>query len=85
MIDDDELSQRQVQWRSRRGLLELDLLLPAFAAEAYPALDTRLRVAYARMLNCDDQDIWDWYRGHTQPETAEFGEVIERIRAFHAP
>ena len=91
MIDHDDpsgmqadLPARQARWRSRRGLLELDLLLPEFAANEYGNLDAGLRRAYARLLDCDDQDIWAWYRGHLVPENPEFVELIERIRAYHA-
>ena len=60
MIDHDDpcgpdwdLPARQARWRSRRGLLELDLLLPEFAAHEYLNLAPELRRAYARLLDCD--------------------------------
>jgi antitoxin CptB len=90
MIDHDDpcgpdwdLPARQARWRSRRGLLELDLLLPEFAAHEYLNLAPELRRAYARLLDCDDHDIWEWYRGHSLPDSAELVELIKRIRAYH--
>lgn len=92
MTDDEDLAAghwdlaaRQARWRSRRGLLELDLLLPEFVAKAYLGLDARLKAVYGRLLDCEDQDIWDWYRGHSAPEDAELIELIELIRTFHKP
>lgn len=62
-------------WRSRRGMLELDILLVAFARERYPRLPPAEQGAYQELLACDDWQIWDWLQGRTQPPPALAGIV----------
>ena len=70
-------------WRSRRGLLELDLLLPPFVKARFDALTDAQRSALARLLACEDQDIWDWFQQRSAPDDAELAELVELIRAFN--
>jgi antitoxin CptB len=70
-------------WRSRRGLLELDLLLPPFVKARFNALTDAQRTALQRLLGCEDQDIWDWFQRRSTPDDPEFVELIELIRAFN--
>ena len=50
----------KAKWRSRRGTLELDLILPAFVDKYFLKLPTRLRQSYLDLLEEDDWDILDW-------------------------
>ncbi len=70
-------------WRSRRGLLELDLLLPPFVAARFAELNDVQRAALARLLACEDQDIWDWFQQRSTPDDPEFAEMIGLIRTFN--
>lgn len=70
-------------WRSRRGLLELDLLLPPFVSERFETLSGAQRAALHRLLDCDDQDIWSWMQQRAEPDDAGVGEVVGLIRAFN--
>ncbi len=56
----DAAEIRRVYWRSRRGMLELDLLLLPFAREAYAGLAPELRAAYRELLSCEDRELWAW-------------------------
>ena len=53
----------QSKWASRRGLLELDLLLAPFVNEAFNTLDDGLRSDYRELLFQDDQDLMEWIMG----------------------
>jgi antitoxin CptB len=70
-------------WRSRRGLLELDLLLPPFVKARFDALTDAQRSALARLLECEDQDIWDWFQQRSAPDDVELVELVELIRVFN--
>ena len=48
-------------WRSRRGLLELDLLLVPFIEAMYESLTTDQRQAYASLLKREDTELLDWF------------------------
>jgi antitoxin CptB len=70
-------------WRSRRGLLELDLLLPPFVKARFDSLSSAQTSALERLLECEDQDIWEWYQRRSAPDDAELAEVVELVRAFN--
>lgn len=71
-------------WRSRRGLLELDLLLPPFVKARFASLSDAQQQTLQRLLECEDPQLWDWIRGHSAPAAAEFVELIALIRTFNA-
>ena len=70
-------------WRSRRGLLELDLLLPPFVRARFDSLSSAQTSALQRLLDCEDQDIWDWYQRRGAPDDAELVEIVDLVRAFN--
>ena len=70
-------------WRSRRGLLELDLLLPPFVLAQFETLSGPQRAALTRLLECEDQDIWSWFQQRSAPEDRLIGELVTLIRAFN--
>ena len=73
----------RVKWASRRGLLELDLLLAPFVTEAFLELNTLLRQDYRELLLEDDQDLLEWIVGRSAIIEDRFVPVIEEIRRFH--
>ena len=74
----------RAKWASRRGLLELDLLLAPFVNEAFLQLDTVLRQNYRELLFQDDQDLMEWIMGRSAISEDRFVPVIEEIRRFHS-
>ncbi len=70
-------------WRSRRGLLELDLLLPPFVLARFETLSATQRTALQRLLECEDQDIWSWFQQRSAPQDPSLGELVALIRAFN--
>ena len=79
----DEHECHRVLWRSRRGMLELDLLLVEFARERYPQLPVSQREAYRQLLDAEDALIWDWLQRRVTPPSA-LTSVVESIIAFNA-
>lgn len=79
-----EIDLGRVAWRSRRGLLELDLLLPPFVTDRFRSLSPSQRSVYLEFLECDDQDIWDWLQARTVPDDARFAEIVALILDFNA-
>lgn len=76
----DQRDFERVLWRSRRGMLELDLLLSAFARDGYPRLGPELQRAYRDMLAVDDWTLWDWLQRQAPPEPA-FRSIVGAIVA----
>ena len=83
-MPDLETEARRVMWRSRRGLLELDLLLPPFAQARYRLLTSVERSAYQALLECEDTEIWSWLQRRTKPEMPELLGIVEAILRFNS-
>lgn len=66
-------------WRSRRGLLELDLYLTPFAEACYPHLSPEQQLCYAEMLNCEDVDILQWLKDESSIPV-KYRDLIKRIK-----
>ena len=73
----------RAKWASRRGLLELDLLLAPFVTEAFLELNPLLRQDYRELLFQDDQDLMEWIMGRSAIKEDRFVPVIEEIQRFH--
>lgn len=73
----------RAKWASRRGLLELDLLLSPFVAEAFSDLSDDLRADYRELLFQDDQDLLEWIMGRADITDVRFLDIVDSIRRFH--
>ena len=71
---------RRMRWASRRGMLELDLILAPFVERSYPGLDGRDRARYRELMACQDQELWAWLLGREQPDDPELRQIVERVR-----
>ena len=72
--------QNRMRWASRRGLLELDLLLGPFVEEVFPVLDSNAKEAYRRLLSCEDQDILNWIMDRAPVNDSSLAPIICSIR-----
>ena len=69
----------RVSWRSRRGMLELDLYLVPFAEREYAGLPVPEQGAYRELLAGDDWEVLDWLQGRSAPPAHLVG-IVSRIR-----
>ena len=67
-------------WHSRRGMLELDILLEPFVKERYLLLDEALQTDYRELLGCEDQQLFDWLLKKQSPLARFEGIVTEILR-----
>jgi antitoxin CptB len=74
----------RAKWASRRGLLELDLLLSPFVTSAFDSLTDELKNDYRALLFNDDQDLMEWIMGRSELPDPRFDGIIAAIQAFHA-
>lgn len=74
------LSNR-VRWHSRRGMLELDVLLLPFAEQAFEGLSEQDQALYVRLLECEDPDLFAWFMEHQEPEDSELKRMISMVLA----
>ena len=71
----------RLKWRSRRGLLELDLVFERFWVGEGAKLDGAEAAALERLLALPDNDLLDLVMGRTQAPAGDVGELIEKLRA----
>ena len=66
-------------WHSRRGMLELDVLLVPFLKEAYPNLSEEDQQRYQRLLECEDTDMFQWFMQKSVPEDPDLARIVKVI------
>ena len=77
MVDDIELNR--LFWHSRRGMLELDVLLVPFVREVYAQLDAEDQARYRKLLACEDQDMFGWFMQREEPEDPDLRRMVKMI------
>ncbi|MBJ2177065.1 MULTISPECIES: FAD assembly factor SdhE [Pseudomonas] len=77
MVEDVELNR--LYWHSRRGMLELDVLLVPFVREVYSTLNEADRNCYVRLLECEDQDMFGWFMERSESEDPELQRMVRMI------
>ncbi len=80
---DDGQELRRVLWRSRRGMLELDLYLVPFAEHQYSGLTRADQAAYQKLLECEDWEILDWLRREAVP-APDLARIVTLVRDARA-
>ena len=78
----EEMEYNRVCWASRRGMLELDLVLEPFVKQRYPALSPPDQQRYQRLLECEDTELFGWFLGRLRPEDKELASIVDDILAF---
>jgi succinate dehydrogenase flavin-adding protein (antitoxin of CptAB toxin-antitoxin module) len=70
---------RRLRWRSRRGLLENDLILDRFFRRTGDRLEATAAADLAELLAHDDPTLWDILSGRAEPDPRLKG-IVERLR-----
>jgi len=73
---------KRLQWQSRRGMWELDLMLVPFVQDCYRQLDVEDRARYEKILECEDQDLFVWLMQRDLPEEPEHRLILQKIIAY---
>lgn len=68
-------------WGSRRGMLELDLVLMPFLENIYPTLEQADKERYWLLLEEQDQDLFSWFMRRDDPSNPELQRIVDIIRA----
>ena len=80
MISREEINR--MRWASRRGMLELDLVLEPFVVERYSALDEADRLRFQQLLRCEDQDLFAWFLRRERPDDEELRAIVSKVLEF---
>lgn len=74
------MDKNRLFWGSRRGMLELDLVLLPFLENVYPSLDQEDKERYWSLLECEDQDMFGWFLKRKDPDDPELLKIVTIIR-----
>ncbi len=77
--------QGRVAWRSRRGLLELDIFLSRFLALRLASLSDPELETLLDLLAADDIELWSWVSDREVCPVAEWKELVAAIRQASQP
>ena len=75
------MDRNRLFWGSRRGMLELDLVLLPFLENVYESLAQDDKERYWALLECEDQDMFAWFLRRENPDDPELLRIVEIVRA----
>ncbi len=76
----DPAAGRRLQWKCRRGLLELDLVLERFLRDKAADLDGASLGLLNELLDYADNDLWDIVNGRSEEYPPRHRLLVEALR-----
>ena len=76
----DDTAKRKIRFQTRRGLLELDLVLGRFMEREFEQLNDEELAAFVEILEFQDQDLLALVNGYTQTQKTHLIPLLDRIR-----
>lgn len=76
----DERRLERLRWRSRRGLLELDVVLKDFLDRRYSGLTPDEQKAFETLLTMPDETLLAYVQGKQNPPEKELMQIVQKIR-----
>jgi succinate dehydrogenase flavin-adding protein (antitoxin of CptAB toxin-antitoxin module) len=77
----DSRTIERLKWRSRRGLLELDLVFERFWAGEGGRMTEGDAAALERLLALPDNDLLDLVMGRSESPESELRDMVTKLRA----
>jgi len=75
-MSDMLMNQNRLRWASRRGMLELDLVLEPFVNNVYPTISDNDKILFESLLTCEDQDLFQWFMRKSEPEDQDLKHIV---------
>ena len=66
-------------WASRRGMLELDLILQPFVENTYDSLSEHDQLRFEALLEREDQQLFVWLMKREQPTDPDTLRIVQII------
>ncbi|RDX36316.1 succinate dehydrogenase assembly factor 2 family protein [Kangiella sp. HD9-110m-PIT-SAG07] len=76
-----EQELKKLQWASRRGMLELDVVLLPYLENHGHEFSSEDLIQYQQFLEETDPDLYAWIMGFEAPKD-EYAELIKSIKQF---
>ena len=74
------MNKNRLVWASRRGMLELDLILSPFVENVYDSLTEDDQLRFEVLLECEDQTLFMWFMQRDQPTDPNMQRILQIIR-----
>ena len=74
------MNKNRLLWASRRGMLELDLILTPFVENVYDTLSQDDQLRFEVLLECEDQTLFMWFMQRESPSDPNLERIIKIIR-----
>ena len=75
------MRSERLKWRSRRGLLELDLVFERYWKNAGDELEEAEAAALTRLLQLPDNDLLDLVMGRAEAPDAQLRDLVHKLRS----
>ena len=79
----DQSVKNRLRWRSRRGLLELDIMLQRFLEVHFEHLPMPELLAYRDLLMLSDNDLLNLINAKTEVTQPQQAAVVAKLCAAH--
>ena len=73
------MNKNRLLWASRRGMLELDLILTPFVENVYDTLSKDDQLRFEVLLECEDQTLFMWFMQRENPDNPDMDRIIKII------
>lgn len=74
------MEKNRLRWATRRGMLELDLVLSPFLENHYDHITAEEQQLFHDLLDEQDQDMFNWFIHRHQPESEKLQRIVNLIR-----
>ncbi len=74
------MNKNRLLLASRRGMLELDLILAPFVKDVYDSLEEDDKLRFEVLLECEDQTLFMWFMQREHPTDPNMQRILQIIR-----
>jgi antitoxin CptB len=74
-----EEEYKRICWASRRGMLELDLIMVPFVEQRFRDLPEIDQKRFTDLLESEDNDLFAWFLGRQKPEDPELADIVQQV------
>ena len=80
-IDTHDAAVRRMEWRCRRGMLEMDLLFVNFVSRYLPSLSDVQIAALDKLLDLPDNELWNLVSEGQKVNDLATSQVLTMLRS----
>ena len=73
------MNKNRLLWASRRGMLELDLILQPFVENTFDSLPENDQLRFEALLEREDQQLFMWLMKREQPTDPDTQRIVQII------